>query len=289
MPVWFHKAGVAFNHLVEIVAPFFAFWPMTARRVAGTLFVVFQITLILSGNLSFLNWLTIVPAIACFDDRLLSRLLPARLVTAAGKTDPRATRASLAASGAWGLVVLVLSIQPVANLLSPRQAMNRSFDPLHLVNTYGAFGSVGRTRYEVILAGTSAEVPDDTAEWLDYQLPCKPGDVARRPCWITPYHLRLDWQMWFLQFSEAEQNRWFMSLVDQILSGDYAARSLFEADPFPGAPPRWLKADVYVYRYASDGPATWERSWERTYMRPISRDDPELARILAAWGLRRRP
>ena len=28
-----------------------------------------QSVLIISGNLSFLNWLTIVPALACFDDR----------------------------------------------------------------------------------------------------------------------------------------------------------------------------------------------------------------------------
>ncbi len=287
MPVWFHKAGTLFNHLVEIVAPFFAFWPMHARRVAGMFFVVFQVTLILSGNLSFLNWLTIVPAIACFDDRFLARVLPAALVRAAERTAPRSTRASLAASGAWGLVVALLSIQPVANLLSPRQAMNRSFDPLHLVNTYGAFGSVGRTRYEVVLSGTNADIPDEDAEWLEYELPCKPGDVMRRPCWITPYHLRLDWQMWFLQFSQAEQSRWFMSLVSQVLAGHDPARGLWAKDPFPTRPPRWLKADVYVYRYASEGPATWQRSWERTYMRPVERDDPELLRTLDAWGLPR--
>ena len=43
------------------------------RLFAALLFVAFQVLLILSGNLSFLNWLTIVPALACFDDALAAR------------------------------------------------------------------------------------------------------------------------------------------------------------------------------------------------------------------------
>jgi hypothetical protein len=49
-----------------------------ARHVAGGLIVLFQVLLILSGNLSFLNWLTITVAVACFDDSLLRRAVPER-------------------------------------------------------------------------------------------------------------------------------------------------------------------------------------------------------------------
>ena len=55
---------------------------------------------------------------------------------------------------AAAVLVVVLSYWPVRNLLSPRQLMNASFDPLHLVNTYGAFGSITRVRYEVVVEGT---------------------------------------------------------------------------------------------------------------------------------------
>lgn len=289
LPVWAHKGGVLFNHLVEVVAPFFAFWPVSARRIAGLLFVLFQLTLILSGNLSFLNWLTIVPALACFDDALLARVLRGRLTELASGADPRASRASLFASGGWALVVLWLSVEPVANLVSPRQAMNRSFDALHLVNTYGAFGSVGAVRQEVIVSGTLAEVPDDDAEWREYELPCKPGPVDRGLCWISPYHLRLDWQMWFLPFSRPEQSRWFMAFVDALLAGRRRVGALLERDPFPEEPPRWIKADLYVYRFARGGDTTWERSWEATYLRPVHRDDAEFVKVLEAWGLRPPP
>jgi hypothetical protein len=82
---WFHAlpdallaGGVLFNHVAELIAPLFVFGPRRVRHVAGVVIIGLQVTLILSGNLAFLNWLTIVPAIACFDDQLLRKLLPRR-------------------------------------------------------------------------------------------------------------------------------------------------------------------------------------------------------------------
>ncbi|KAL0180225.1 hypothetical protein M9458_025667, partial [Cirrhinus mrigala] len=39
-----------------------------------------------------------------------------------------------------GILIAYLSVPVVLNLLSSRQVMNTSFDPLRIVNTYGAFG-----------------------------------------------------------------------------------------------------------------------------------------------------
>jgi hypothetical protein len=69
LPGWAHKVGVLFNHLVEIVAPFLIFGPRRIRYLGGALMLALQLVLIASGNLSFLNWLTLVPILACFDDR----------------------------------------------------------------------------------------------------------------------------------------------------------------------------------------------------------------------------
>lgn len=150
-----------------------------------------------------------------------------------------------------GILVAWLSVPVVINLLSSRQVMNTSFNPLRIVNTYGAFGrygpgilagalgsaplsilscfweawarsitlscwrkvdtvvsltffvppSITKERTEVILQGTAspnASAPD--AVWEDYEFKCKPGDLWRRPCLISPYHYRLDWLMWFAAF-----------------------------------------------------------------------------------------
>lgn len=278
-PLWFHEVGVVVNHVVELVAPFFAFGPRIARTGAGLAFVTFQLFLIASGNLSFLNWLTIVPAVACFDDAALRRVLPGRFVAWAEKrsTEKRPSSTHRFVALGYGLAVAALSLEPMGNLLSKHQAMNRSYEPLHLVNTYGAFGSVGRERFEVILEGTrDAEVSEATA-WLPFELPCKPGDVARTPCVLGPFHHRLDWQLWFLPFGRAVDEPWFLHLVEQMLKGEPAIRSLFARYPFEGnAPPTFVRGAMYRYRFTPSDDASgavWERSYVGDYLRPVSLDD----------------
>lgn len=72
LPRWIHHTGVVFNHLVELVVPFGYFAPQPIAAVAALLTILFQLMLIVSGNLSWLNWLTIVLAIPLIDDRWLS-------------------------------------------------------------------------------------------------------------------------------------------------------------------------------------------------------------------------
>ncbi|HZR81567.1 MAG TPA: lipase maturation factor family protein [Candidatus Binatia bacterium] len=290
-PLWFHRAGAAFNHFVELLAPFFVVGPRRLRSTAGILFVAFQVTLILSGNLSFLNWLTIVPALACFDDASLAWLLPRALrERALSRAAAIGPPSALHRGAAWtfAAVVALLSIAPVLNLLSPHQAMNRSFDPLHLVNTYGAFGSVGRERDEVILEGTSDDAIGPDTEWREYELPCKPGDVARAPCVISPYHLRLDWQMWFAAMASAGSEPWLLHLAAKLLAGDPGVKALLARDPFPDRPPRYVRAELYRYEFTRPGdgsPDWWRRTYVRSYLRPLSLDDPELRRYLERFDL----
>jgi hypothetical protein len=42
-------------------------------------------------------------------------------------------------------------------MVSREQIMNTSFDPLDLVNTYGAFGTVGQERLNIVFEGTMDE------------------------------------------------------------------------------------------------------------------------------------
>ena len=155
-PHWFHQLGTLWNHIVELVVPWFAFWPRPSRHVAGVLLASFQVILIISGNLSFLNWLTIVPCLACLDDTFWARLLPHWIVNRARQAAESAqpSTAQEFAAIALALVVALLSIDPVMNLISPGQVMNTSFNRLNLVNTYGAFGTVGRERSEIVFEGT---------------------------------------------------------------------------------------------------------------------------------------
>jgi hypothetical protein len=289
LPPWFHRLEVLFNHVVELAAPWFYFGPRRARLVAGALTVLFQVLLIVSGNLSFLNWLTLTVAVSCFDDLSLARLLPGQWraramqsLSAAEESKPRAL-----ATYALAVVVALLSLNPVLNMLSPGQVMNTSFDPLDLVNTYGAFGSIGRERYEIVLEGTDASRPDGDAKWEEYEFKCKPGDPRRRPCWISPYHHRLDWQMWFAAMPGAGTEPWLVHLVARLLEGDTATRGLLAPGPFRDHPPRFIRARLYRYQFTSPGDAKnawWTRTPAGEYLPALSLDDRGLVEYLRGEG-----
>ena len=226
--------------------------PSRWRHGAALLAISFQVFLIVSGNLSFLNWLTIIPFLACIDDSLWRRCLPTTLVRRAEQAaeTSRPCRGQRQVSYTVAVLVAVLSIQPVANLLSSRQAMNTSFDPWEIVNTYGAFGSVGQERREIVVEG-SADGPN--VEGVS-AFKAKPGDPQRRPPFISPYHLRLDWLMWFAAMGEPQDYPWTLNLVWKLLHNDRASTpSLLAGNPFPQAPPTWVRMQLYGYQFAPGG------------------------------------
>jgi len=296
---WFHflprtllKIGVWLNFLAELVAPWFIFWPRVARHIAGSVIVLFQINIILSGNLSFLNWLTIVPALACFDDGFWVKLLPRRLVHMAEAASQKAEPSKPVQTTAWIItaVIAILSIQPAMNMLSSRQIMNTSFDPLDLVNTYGAFGTVGQERLNVVFEGTTDEDSSDNANWKPYIYKGLPVLTDKRPPQIAPYQLRLDWQMWFASMSSVEEYPWTLVLVWKLLHNDSDVLSLFGSNPFQGQSPRYVRAVLYSYTFIKPGNAGgfwWDRKRIAIWIPAMAADDLTLTNYLKSNGYKR--
>lgn len=289
LPSWVHRIGALFNHFVELIASWFVLAPGTLRRVAGAIQLVFQILLILSGNLGFLNWLTAVPILTCFDDALLGRILPRGLVLRAERAaaEARASRGQTIAVWLLVALVLVLSLAPVRNLLSSAQRMNVSFDRLALVNSYGAFAKVARERAEIVFEGTAEVEIGADSRWREYELACKPGDVERRPCWVGPLWPRLDLGFWYAAQSEPGQHLWTLHFAWKLLHGDRGTLGLLANDPFPEQPPRHVRARLYRYSFAprgDPGGAWWRRELIREWLPPLALDDARLARVLAASG-----
>ena len=290
-PPFVHRLEVLYNHFVELVSCWLALAPDRLRRqrlTGGVAMLVFQVSLILSGNLSFLNYLTIVPILACFDDAFLRRFLPRSLMGAAERAAEaaRPSRAQRIAVTALVVLVLVLSVPVALNLASSRQVMNTSFDSLDLVNTYGAFGSVGRERYEIVFEGTRDSIPGESTLWTAYEFPAKPGDPMRRPAVIAPFQPRLDWSIWFAAMSTPSEYPWTLHFTWKLLHGDRGALSLLANDPFPGAPPRWIRASYYRYEFAPPGDpshAWWKRQRVGDWLPPLSEADLELVAAARDW------
>ena len=269
LPKRLHRIEVAGNHVAQLAVPWLLFAPQPVASLAGAVIVVTQSWLVLSGNFSWLNFITIALAFSAFDDAALGRLLP----LAHGPLESPAPYVGVVI--AVTALVLVLSYRPARNLLSPGQLMNSSFDPLHLVNTYGAFGSVTKKRYEVVIEGTADERVTDATAWREYEFAGKPGDVRRRPPQIAPYHLRLDWLMWFAAFSSPLYHDWFVPFLAKLLEGDRATLGLLRVNPFPDRPPRFVRARLYLYRFTTpaerrESGAWWHRTFVREYLPPVA-------------------
>ena len=172
--------------------------------------------------------------------------------------------------------VVVLSYWPVRNMAGHHQLMNASFNHWHLVNTYGAFGTVTRVRTEIVVEGTDDDAPGPHTEWREYEFRGKPGDPSRRPRQFAPYHLRLDWLMWFAAISPGYGDRWFGGLVRRLLENDRDTLKLLRHNPFPDTPPTWVRAQLYEYRFTDrltrrETGRWWDREPISVCMHPVNR------------------
>ncbi len=173
------------------------------------------------------------------------------------------------------------------NLFSPHQMMNTSFDPLDLVNTYGAFGTIGRERLNVVFQGTDSDSTFGAVEWKDYLYQALPVDVHEMPVQVAPYQPHLDWQMWFAAMGSYNQYPWTLHLVWKLLHNDPMALSFFRSNPFPDHPPRYIRAVLYKYTFAPPGNADgvwWTREFQENWLPPLSTDNPQWDSILDSFG-----
>ena len=270
LPLTLHKAEALGNHAAQLVLPFLLFAPQPIAGLAAAAIIVTQLWLVCSGNFSWLNAVTIALALPALGDGIVGRVVP--LSAPESLADAPVWHDTLVA--ALVIVVALLSVRPILNLISPRQVMNTSFDPLRLVNSYGAFGSVTRVRHEVIVEGTADDVIADETEWREYGFKGKPGDPMRRPRQFAPYHLRLDWLMWFVALSPSYGRSWFGPFVERLLRNDPDTVKLLGDNPFPDQPPTYVRARLFRYRYTTRAErrstgAWWTREPVGEMMRPV--------------------
>jgi hypothetical protein len=254
LPAWFHKMSVLLAFVLEIPVPVLLFAGRRCRHWACAGIILLQILIALTGNYGYFNLLTIVLCLAQFDDDIFPSRIRARMLAASGQA-PLA-----AASGGRRLLLMpiagilfLLSLVPfVTTLTQARHLPGWLAKPVqlaasfHLVNNYGLFAVMTRERPEIIIEGSN-----DGETWLAYEFRWKPGDVSRRPEFTTPHMPRLDWQMWFAALGSFQDNPWFSQFLVRLMEGEEQVLALMERNPFPQAPPRFLRAMLYRYHFTN--------------------------------------
>jgi len=272
LPRRVHKLEVLGNHFAQLVVPFLLFAPQPVASAAAVVIILTQLWLVFTGNFAWLNWITIVLAFSRISDPVAHWALPFIPLDWGAEDAPLRWIIPVMAVT---VLLVALSYWPIRNLFSKHQLMNASFNKWQLVNAYGAFGSVTKQRFEVIVEGTLDDSPTDDADWREYEFKGKPGDPSRVPRQFAPYHLRLDWLMWFLPLGSVHQD-WFYAFLNKLLAADARTLRLIRVDPFNGERPRWVRASLYFYRFATPAERRstglwWMRDRVRTAIPPLSR------------------
>jgi predicted DCC family thiol-disulfide oxidoreductase YuxK len=240
-----HKGLTAGVFFAELAVPFLFLMPRRIRIIGAWITIVFQFCIALTGNYTFFNLLTIVLCFTLFDDQHLRRFIPAGI---RNRTELRVSRMR-----PWRRVVAVASL--ILIYVAFLDAVPRSLRQFQIVNHYGLFAVMTTSRPEITIEGSN-----DGEQWKKYEFKYKPG-----PGWVAPYHPRLDWQMWFAALGSYQENPWFEALMVRLLEGSPDVLGLFQSNPFPDKPPRFVRALVYDYHFSPKGSSEW---WTKTLIGP---------------------
>ena len=255
-PSWFQQFSVGIVFAVELALPFLMFGPRRMKQFAGIGIIAFQILIILTGNYTFFNLLTIALCLFLFDDAFFKKWWHKGVkradwgrfnaAPAVGRGPNRPVSIAL-----WTMV-LFLSAAEIAStagkLPAPVGQAAQQIAQFGLVNHYGLFAIMTTKRLEIQIEGSP-----DGEHWEPYLFPYKPGPLSRRPAWVEPYQPRLDWQMWFAALGNARENPWFIRMMVGLLRGSKPIAALFQVTPFEGATPKFVRATIYEYHFT-----TWD-------------------------------
>jgi hypothetical protein len=243
------------------------------RRAAGVALAALQILIAATGNYAFFNLLSLALCLFCFDDAAFPRRWRSSPREAEARGWPRWVVLPVA-----GVVLLATSVHLVAlsggalPLPGPAIWLAQTLAPFRSTNGYGLFAVMTTERPEIVIEGS-----DDGVTWKPYEFRWKPGDVRRRPRFVTPHQPRLDWQMWFAALSTCDQSQWLELLLGRLLQGSPPVLGLLRANPFPDHPPHYVRAELYDYRFTDFSTrratgAWWRRELKGLYCPTFSRE-----------------
>ena len=265
LPPGILRLATAGMFFVELVLPFFIFFPRRIRFFAAFGILVLQSCILITGNYNWFNLQTLLLCLLLFDDAALQKVLPQRLIRRLPVRPDRAAPRTIVRMTVccWALVLVFCSLVQMdvrfgGSPPAVTQRLAALLEPLHMVSGYGLFAVMTTQRDEIVIEGSY-----DGVQWHEYEFRYKPGELARRPPWNIPHQPRLDWQMWFASLDDPRRLRWFQLFLQKLLENEPAVTALLEKNPFTNKPPRYVRAQFYDYTYSGSGEKAQGLWWDR--------------------------
>ncbi len=252
LPDWFHRICIVGVFFIELVVPFFVFFPRRFRLFAAWSFIILQCSIIATGNYGFFNLLTLLLCLFLFEDRDIEKFFPQQSLAIISGKKPLAGKAANAFAGTWAFLVFFLAAThtwiyhthklpatPIYNLI-------KTISAFAVINNYGPFAIMTTVRAEIIIEGSN-----DGKHWLEYGFKYKPDRLTKLLSYNIPHQPRLDWQMWFAALAAPQKPLWLQAFLDQLQLASPAVLALLAYNPFPENPPKYLRTHLYQYTYST--------------------------------------
>jgi lipase maturation factor 1 len=276
MPHWFHVGSAAATLVMECAIVWMMFLPRRARLICFLIVTPWEIGVILTANYTFLNYLVLALGFLLLDDGYLRRIIPQDLrwilpempvqeqtrspITTLSLSEPQPgdepAKLTHLQSIKFAITVVALTLiayvttaqlilMPFPDMPLPTSPI-RLLDPFRIANRYGLFAIMTRGRYEIEFQGSN-----DGQNWMPYLFRYKPQALNQPPGIYAPYQPRFDWNLWFCSLGDWQQNDIVPRTEVQLLANSYDVLHLFAGNPFPAAPPKYVRAVLWQYWFTS--------------------------------------
>jgi lipase maturation factor 1 len=273
LPHWFHASAVVYTLATELVFVWLLFLPRRFRILCFCIVTPFEVSIILTANYAFLNYLVFLLGFLLLDDRVIEWIVPPAIRTrleaitswssakaplhgemsgaALDQSSPVTWRERLTLSRrsiafvCLGFVFYVATAQLVW-MFAPGfplpQSPVRALEPFRIANRYGLFAVMTHSRYEIEFQGSQ-----DGKTWTAYPFRYKPQDIHEAPGIYAPYQPRFEWNLWFASLGPWQDSRFVVWTEERLIKNDADVLQLFAKNPFPDAPPREVRSVIYQY------------------------------------------
>jgi hypothetical protein len=252
LPPGLLAAATAGVLIIELAVPLLVWLPRPGRLFAAWSFILLQVSIILTGNYGFFNLLTLALCLFLFEDRDLQRfpgLGKAQPSPAAVRSPSPLGQAGAALMAAVVLITLgalAMPGKPSGTLPEPLYRFARTVSDFGIVNGYGPFAVMTTERREIGIEGSR-----DGVNWLAYEFLYKPDETDKPLSWNIPHQPRLDWQFWFAALGDPTEQPWLSALMQRLREGSPPVLGLLRHNPFPGAPPLYVRLVIDRYHFTS--------------------------------------